>query len=185
MELRKNCWKLTTALSRFWHREAGPMNWKNPVRVVAYIGWEIFNGAAFLVGEWVRYGVRAGQLFLEIPPTVIFFFGGAWYAVWHFVRRPFPALETAPLLDLLEYHNPTFYSAVVVWYYLSPLVAVMLGGSIVLSIWKVWIEARKRDLLPFGALPAWPLSRISPARKSSSGKCIIRSNPGRFSTPNG
>ena len=57
MELRKNWRKLTTALSRFWHREAGPMNWKNPVRVTAYIGWEIFNGAAFLVGEWVRYGV--------------------------------------------------------------------------------------------------------------------------------
>ena len=34
MELRKNYRKLTTALSRFWHREAGPMNWKNPVRVV-------------------------------------------------------------------------------------------------------------------------------------------------------
>ena len=162
MELRNNCRKLTTALSRFWHREAGPMNWKNPVRVTAYIGWEIFNGVAFLVGEWVRYGVRAGQLFLAIPPTVIFFFGGAWYAVWHFVRRPFPALETVPLLDLLEYHNPHFYSAVVIWYYLSPLVVVMLGGSIVLSIWKVWIEARKRDLIPFGALPAWPLSPEQP-----------------------
>ena len=157
MELRKNCRKLTTALSRFWHREAGPMNWKNPVRVVAYIGWEIFNGVAFLVGEWVRYGVRAGQIVLAIPPTVILFFGGVWFAVWSFVRRPFPALETVPLLDLLEYHNPHFYSAVVLWYYLSPLVAVMLAGSIVLSVWKVWIEARKRDLLPFGALPAWPL----------------------------
>ena len=84
------------------------MNWKNPVRVVAYIGWEIFNGAAFLVGEWVRYGVRAGQMFLTIPPTVILFFGGVWFAVWSFVRRPFPALETVPLLDLLEYHNPNF-----------------------------------------------------------------------------
>ena len=70
----------------------------------------------------------------------------------------FPALETVPLLDLLEYHNPNFYSAVVLWYYLSPLVAVMLAGSIFLSVWKIWIEARKRDLLPFGALPAWPLS---------------------------
>ena len=162
MELLKNYRKLTTALSRFWHREAGPMNWKNPVRVVAYIGWEIFNGVAFLVGEWVRYGVRAGQIFLAIPPTVILFFGGSWFAVWSFVRRPFPALETVPLLDLLEYHNPKFYSAVVLWYYLSPLVAVMLAGSIILSIWKVWIEARKRDLIPFGALPAWPLSPEQP-----------------------
>ena len=30
MELLKTYRKLTTALSRFWHREAGPMNWKNP-----------------------------------------------------------------------------------------------------------------------------------------------------------
>ena len=162
MELRKNWRKLTTALSRFWHREAGPMDWKNPVRVTAYIGWEIFNGVAFLVGEWVRYGVRASQIVLAIPPTVILFFGGAWFAVWSFARRPFPALETVPLLDLLEYHNPNVYSAVVIWYYLSPLVVVMLAGSIVLSIWKVWIEARKRDLLPFGALPAWPLSQDQP-----------------------
>ena len=93
MELRKNYRKLTTALSRFWHREAGPMNWKNPVRVVAYIGWDIFNGVAFLVGEWVRYGIRAGQIFLAIPPTVILFFGGVWFAVWSFVRRPFRRLE--------------------------------------------------------------------------------------------
>ena len=76
MELRKKWRKLTTALGRFRHREAGPMNWKNPVRVVAYIGWEVFNGAAFLVGEWVRYGVRASQIFLAIPPTVILFSGG-------------------------------------------------------------------------------------------------------------
>ena len=162
MELRKNWRTLTTALSRFWYREAGPMNWKNPVRVVAYIGWEIFNGVAFLVGEWVRYGVRASQIVLAIPPTVILFCGGVWCAVWSFVRRPFPALETVPLLDLLEYHNPNFYSAVVVWYYLSPLVVVMLGGSIFLSVWKVWIEARKRDLIPFGALPSWPLSPEQP-----------------------
>ena len=69
MELRKNWRKLTTALKVIWHREAGPMNWKNPVRVMAYIGWEVLNGAAFLVGEWVRYGVRASQIALAIPPA--------------------------------------------------------------------------------------------------------------------
>ena len=82
------------------------MNWKNPVRVTAYIGWEIFNGAAFLVGEWVRYGVRASQMFLAIPPTAILFFGGVWFAVWSFVRRPFPALETVPLLGEHGWLNP-------------------------------------------------------------------------------
>ena len=67
MELRKNWRKLTTALSRFWHREAGPMNWKNPVRVTAYIGWGVFNGAAFLVGEWVR-SLLTRELDCELGP---------------------------------------------------------------------------------------------------------------------
>ena len=68
MELRKNWRKLTTALSQFWHREAGPMNWKNPVRVTAYIGWEIFNGAAFLVGEWSGTASRPGRFSWQFPP---------------------------------------------------------------------------------------------------------------------
>ena len=68
MELRKNYRKLTTALSRFWHREAGPMNWKNPVRVTAYIGWEIFNGVAFW---WVNGSGTAsgpGRFSWQFPP---------------------------------------------------------------------------------------------------------------------
>ena len=38
----------------------------------------------------------------------------------------------------------------------------MLTGSIALSVWKVWIEARKRDLIPFGSLPAWPIAAEQP-----------------------
>ena len=102
MELRKNWRKLTTALSRFWHREAGPMNWKNPVRVTAYIGWEIFNGVAFLVGEWVRYGVRAGQIVLAIPPTVILFCGG--------FGSPFGALSGVLFRRLRRSHCSIFWS---------------------------------------------------------------------------
>ena len=44
------------------------------------------------------------------------------------------------------------------WYYVSPFVLVMLVGLIVLSVWKVWLEGRRRDFAPFGTLPAWPLS---------------------------
>ena len=108
MELRKTYRKLTTALSRFWHREAGPMNWKNPVRVVAYIGWEIFNGVAFLVGEWVRYGVRAGQIVLAIPPTVILFFGGGWFAVWSFVAASFSGAWSVPVARSFGVSQPDF-----------------------------------------------------------------------------
>ena len=68
MELRKNWRKLTMALSRFWHREAGPMNWKNPVRVVAYIGWEIFNVVAFLVGNGSGTASAPGKFSWQFPP---------------------------------------------------------------------------------------------------------------------
>ena len=34
----------------------------------------------------------------------------------------------------------------------------MLAGFILMSVWKVWLEARRRDFAPFGALPTWPLS---------------------------
>ena len=72
----------------------------------------------------------------------ILFFAGLWYAVWHFVRRPFPALGKNPLLDLMDYHTPTFYGWVMLWYYAAPFVTVMLAGLFVMTIWKVWFESR-------------------------------------------
>ena len=91
-------------------------------------------------------------------PHILLFFGGLGYAVWSFVRRPFPMLGESPLLDLMDYYTPNFYGWVMLWYYVSPFVLVMLVGLIVLSVWKVWLEGRRRDLAPFGTLPAWPLS---------------------------
>ena len=91
-------------------------------------------------------------------PHILLFFGGLGYALWSFVRRPFPMLGDSPLLDLMDYHTPNFYGWVMLWYYASPFVAVMLAGLILMSVWKVWLEARRRDFAPFGALPTWPLS---------------------------
>ena len=31
-----------------------------------------------------------------------------------------PALDENPLLDLMNYHTPTFYGWVMLWYYASP-----------------------------------------------------------------
>ena len=50
MKLQKTYRKLTTALSRFWHREAGPMNWKNPVR----------GGGLYRLGNFQRRGLFGG-----------------------------------------------------------------------------------------------------------------------------
>ena len=66
-------------------------------------------------------------------------------------------LGESPLLDLMDYHTPNFYGWVMLWYYASPFVTVLLAGLIVLSVWKVWLEGRRRDFAPFATLPAWPL----------------------------
>ena len=101
---------------------------------------------------------RATQFVVALPALLLFFFGGVWYAVWSFVRRPFPSLDEHPILALVQYHTPDFFSFMVLWYYLSPFVAVMLCGLISVTVWKVWLEGRRRDFAPFAKLPPWPLS---------------------------
>ena len=154
-------------LRELWQRPAGPMNWKNPIRVFAVLGWLVVQG--FVLLGWAGWRVFQGlmllgwtvfrvvQFVLALPALVLFFFGGVWYAVWSFVRRPFPSLDEHPILALVQYHTPDFFSFMVLWYYLSPFVAVMLCGLISVTVWKVWLEGRRRDFAPFAKLPPWPL----------------------------
>ena len=154
-------------LRELWHRPAGPMNWKNPIRVFAVLGWLVVQG--FVLLGWAGWRVfqglmllgwavfRVAQFVVQLPALVLFFFGGVWYAVWSFVRRPFPSLDEHPILALVQYHTPDFFSFMVLWYYLSPFVAVMLCGLISVTVWKVWLEGRRRDFAPFAKLPPWPL----------------------------
>ena len=141
-------------LRELWQRPAGPMNWKNPIRVFAVLGWLVVQG--FVLLGWTVF--RVVQFVLALPALLLFFFGGLWYAVWSFVRRPFPSLDEHPILALVQYHTPDFFSFMVLWYYLSPFVAVMLCGLISVTVWKVWLEGRRRDFAPFAKLPPWPLS---------------------------
>ena len=155
-------------LRELWHRPAGPMNWKNPIRVFAVLGWLIVQG--FVLLGWAGWRMFQGlmlfgwtvfrvvQFVVQLPALLLFFFGGVWYAVWHFVRRPFPPLDEHPILALVQFHTPDFFTALLVWYYLSPFVAVMLCGVISVTVWKVWLEGRRRDFAPFAKLPPWPLS---------------------------
>ena len=154
-------------LTELWHRPAGPMNWKNPIRVFAVAGWLVVQGLVLLglAGWRVFQGLmllgwtvfRVVQFVLALPALVLFFFAGVWYAVWSFVRRPFPSLDENPVLALVQYHTPNFFDVLVLWYYVSPFVAVMLSGFLVVTIWKVWLEGRRRDFAPFAKLPPWPL----------------------------
>ena len=145
---------LVSFLEALWHRPAGPMNWKNPIRVLAVAGWSVFQSLVLL--GWA--GWRAVRFIAGLPGPMILFFGGLGYAAWSFVRRPFPALGENPLLDLMNYHTPTFYGWVMLWYYAAPFVTVVLAGLFVMTIWKVWFESRGRDFATFGRLPTWPLS---------------------------
>ena len=154
-------------LRELWHRPAGPMNWKNPILVFAVAGWLVVQG--FVLLGWAGWRVFQGlmllgwtvfrvvQFVLALPALLLFFFAGLWYAVWSFVRRPFPSLDEHPILALVQYHTPDFFSFMVLWYYLSPFVAVMLCGLISVTVWKVWLEGRRRDFAPFAKLPPWPL----------------------------
>ena len=155
-------------LRELWHRPAGPMNWKNPIRAFAVLGWLVVQG--FVLLGWAGWRVFQGlmllgwtmfrvvQFVLALPALLLFFFGGLWYAVWSFVRRPFPSLDEHPILALVQYHTPDVFTAMLVWYYLSPFVVVMLCGVISVTVWKVWLEGRRRDFAPFAKLPPWPLS---------------------------
>ena len=101
--------------------------------------------------------LRAGQFVVALPALVLFFSPvcgmpcGASYGV------PFPSLDENPVLALVNYHTPNFFDWLVLWYYVSPFVAVMLSGLITVTVWKVWLEGRRRDFAPFAKLPPWPL----------------------------
>ena len=145
--------ELVPFLRELWHRPAGPMNWKNPIRVFAVLGWQVFQ-AVILLG-WI--GGRGLRFLAGLPAPVLLISAGLWYAVWHFVRRPFPALGESPLLDLMDYHTPAFYGWVMAWYYLFPAALILMVGLILLAISRVWFEARHRSLSPLGELPQWLL----------------------------
>ena len=154
-------------LRELWQRPAGPMNWKNPIRVFAVAGWLVVQGfvllgragfrlfQGFLLLAWA--GFRVGQFVAGLPPLLLFFFAAVGWAGWSFVHRPFPPLDEHPILVLVEYHTPNFFDALVVWYYVTPFAVVMLTGFISVTIWRVWLEGRRSDFASFSKLPPWPL----------------------------
>ena len=160
-------------LTELWHRPAGPMNWKNPIRVFAVVGWLVVQGfvllgragfrvfEGFLLFAWA--GFRGGQFVAGLPPLLLFFFAAVGWAGWSFVHRPFPPLDEHPILVLVEYHTPNFFDALVVWYYVTPFAVVMLSGFISVTIWRVWLEGRRSDFASNSKLPPWP---IDPQQKA-------------------
>ena len=64
--------ELVPFLRALWHRPAGPMNWKNPVRVFAVVGWSVFQTLVLLV--WAVW--RIVHFIAALPAPVLLIFAG-------------------------------------------------------------------------------------------------------------
>ena len=92
---------------------------------------------------------------LRYPILII---GGLGCSAWGFLYRPFPLPGDDPMLDLVLYHTPNFYTWIVWWYYLAPAAAVIVGGLVLISVWRVWFESWGIGMPNIGMLPSWPLN---------------------------
>ena len=87
----------------------------------------------------------------------VLFTAGAGYACWSFIHRPFPLLGEDPTLDLVSAYSPRFYHWIQLWYYVTPGLAVLMGGLVLLAVWRVWFASHPRGVARPGRLPDWPL----------------------------
>ena len=76
------------------------------------------------------------------PATLVLVGLASAAAIAHAFRAPFPGVGGNPVLDLIAYHDPGFHTVIRVWYYVAPAVAVLLFGSLGLSVWRVWLQPR-------------------------------------------
>ena len=78
------------------------------------------------------------------------------------IIAPFPGPGGNPALDLMAFNDPAFHRALAVWHCAAPGVATLLAGSLVLSVWRVWLRPRRRSARR-GKLPSWPVSAADPS----------------------
>ena len=92
---------------------------------------------------------------------------GLGCSAWGFLYRPFPLPGDDPMLDLVLYHTPNFYTWIVWWYYLAPAAAVIVGGLVLISVWRVWFSSWGIAMPNIGMLPTWPLNPAKDAGASN------------------
>ena len=66
--------------------------------------------------------------------------------------------EADPVAVLVRHNTPTFYRAVVAWYYVAPGVAALLAGQFLISTSRIWFARMGVSLGLRSRLPRWPLS---------------------------
>ncbi len=93
---------------------------------------------------------------------VILMLAGLAAVIWRRTYHPFPGPGQNPVLDLIAFHDPDLHTVIEAWCYAAPGVAVLLGGLIGLSIYRVWFQPQVGGV-GRGTLPAWPRSPGDPA----------------------
>ena len=114
------------------------------------------------------------------PATLLLAGAATVAAIAHAFRAPFPGSGENPVLDLIAYHDPAFHTVIRVWYYAAPAVAVVLVGSLGLSVWRVWLQPQV-GRGGRGKLPPWPASPSDAAPRSWSASSTIPSPLARAS----
>ncbi len=76
---------------------------------------------------------------------------------WRAFLAPFPPPGGNPYLDLIADRDPGLHRVIHLWHFLTPGVAVLLAGSIALSVSRVWLQPRSGRGAQ-GRLPDWPAS---------------------------
>ncbi|MDE2878691.1 type IV secretion system DNA-binding domain-containing protein [Candidatus Palauibacter soopunensis] len=91
------------------------------------------------------------------PWTLVLIGAALTVAAVRALLAPFPPIGGNPFLDLIAHNDPGIHAAIRAWYYVAPAAAVVLAGSVMRSVSRVWLEplAMRRNR---GRLPAWPNS---------------------------
>ena len=78
---------------------------------------------------------------------------------WSVARRPFPAPGDVPILDLIAFEDPGFYTLIRIWHRIMPSVMTFMGVMVLTSSHRLWFGSRTRDgRFGRGTLPRWPTS---------------------------
>ena len=153
-------------LRELWHRPAGPMNWKNPIRVFAVAGWLVVQGLVLLGWAGFFSPLWGGP-------------GGALYTVpsrrLTNIRSSFWWNTTPPISSMLWSSGTTLrpsLSSCSPALFPSPFGGFGWKGGGAIS--HPFPSSRRGRLIP-----------NKRPRLSSSGRSITRSKRGRFSIPHG
>ena len=111
--------------------------------------------------SWLAEGMICAVALLVRWPRATIFAGGIFAASWSYFFSPFPPIGAYEALDLIAWHSPRIYTALVFWHTVTPAAATWLGGYVGLTVWRVWGESNRKGP-NWGLVPPWPQDPTDP-----------------------